>query len=245
MKTLDDRTIVDEETGEVLPADFKQSLNVTDMTGVQMTPLSLGISEHDTRKGKEFCRSIVSQIVKLKLPEHLRKKDELIKLIQLQQSFEEFTLQSMFAVVAQAVKLLNQLTLENDLYDEMGQLNNFKLQAVLATQQHVMSIIQQFNLHIRRLPQAITDMIRDIEYSQVMTIETVDCNHEESSSYGHTTSKPLALIMQEAEAELAQTEEVSDESPVQTSNEQARVNAMAAQMEQTTNIDEEDDTIDL
>lgn len=185
----------EEEFSIVHPAKaFGDSLRITDM--VESGPVSL--SEADVQVGKNFCKAFVAKVVNTKLPEHLAKSEEITSLVKLHQSFEEFTLQAMFAVVTQAVAMLSQLT-DDDMYNELGMLDIGKIQTRMQVQQHCMAIVQQFNLHIRRLPQAIADMVRDIEANRIIEAQVHDVTGASNDTY--TSTKPLAMLMQEAEAE--------------------------------------------
>lgn len=208
---MNDKTVIDEQYEEASESDFKTALQCNDLSGMQKLPMELSISERDTKHGKEVCKQIINEIVSLKLPDSIKKRPELQRIVQMQVSFEEFTLKSMFCVVAQAVKLLDQLTMEDAIYTPEGLLDAFKLQGVMQTQQHVMNIIQQFNLHVRRLPSVLTDMIRDIEYSQVIQIEAVQV---ETTSQ-NVSSKPIAVLLQEAQAQLASEQTTQDIEPVE------------------------------
>jgi hypothetical protein len=112
------------------------------------------------------------------------------------------------------------LTVEDDVMNAEGLLDPFKLQAVLATQQQTMNLLLQFNTHLRRLPSVIGDMLRDLEYSQTIQIE-VASSQQALLERGNISSKPISVILREAQKDLAEhpydeAEEVipADEEPV-------------------------------
>lgn len=201
------KVIVDEDTGEIISdAEMQQSLNISDMTGheqVQLEPVA-ALSERDTIAGKELCKKFIDSVVALHLPDTIKNKPELKRVVEMQQRFEEFSLQSMFAVVAQAVKLLNVLTVENDIYTPEGVIDNFKLQGIMNAQQHVMNVIMQFNTHLRRLPGVLIDMMNDVERSEVLYINASTVSSEPVET-GNTSSKPIALLLRDAEQQLAES----------------------------------------
>jgi hypothetical protein len=213
------KVIVDEDTGEIIDnAELQKSLNVSDLTGQQQIKLDsvAELSERDTRAGKALCKEFIDSVVKLHLPDTIKNKPELLKVVELQQRFEEFSLKAMFSVVAQAVKLLDQLTVENDIYTPEGIIDNFKLQAIMNAQQHVMNVILQFNTHLRRLPGTLIDMMNDVERSEMVYINATEV-HDETKELGNTTSRPIALLLKDVEKQLedAQAEEVEDDDVVE------------------------------
>ena len=195
---------IDEHIEDASTEDFQQALSISDMRSQAKIPMSFSISEHDTNQGKKLCKEIVEQIVELRLPKSIKSQPELLKIVELQKSFEQFTLQSMFAVVAQAVRLLNQLTVEDAIYTPEGAVDTFKLNAVLATQQHVMNVVAQFNMHVRRLPGVLIDMIKNIEYSQVIEVGGTTQQSQQAQLPENCTAKPLAMMLAEAQAKLAE-----------------------------------------
>lgn len=201
------KVVVDEDTGEIISdAEMQQSLNISDMTGheqVQLEPVA-ALSERDTTAGKDLCKKFIDSVVALHLPDTIKNKPELKRVVEMQQRFEEFSLQSMFAVVAQAVKLLNVLTVENDIYTPEGIIDNFKLQGIMNAQQHVMNVIMQFNTHLRRLPGVLIDMMNDVERSEVLYINASTVSSEPIET-GNTSSKPIALLLRDAEQQLAES----------------------------------------
>lgn len=213
---MNDKIIIDTDTGELASdTDMQQAVNVRDLqTAVpEYVPT---LSETDIKAGKAICKDMVDKIVALHLPAHLAKQERIMQVVQMQQRFEEFTLASMFAVVAQAVQVLEQLTMSDDIYTPEGILDPCKLQSILNTQQHVMNVVQQFNLHLRRLPQALVDMLHSIEYSQTIQAELVQPKQIES---GRITSKPFSAILAQAKSELEQQETNAAEQSEQTIDE--------------------------
>ena len=211
----EDKFIVDEteEAPDVSkPVVTDAALQITDLNDKQQMPIQYVVDEHDIDTAKTVCKDFVGSIVQAKLPDVIKKRPELMKIVELHESFEKFTMTSMFAIVAQGMRLLSQLTLENDIYTMEGIIDPFKLQSVLAVQQQCMNLLLQFNTHLRRLPSVISDLLRDLEYSQTIQIEVAATN-QALSDRGNVTSKPISILMREAQKELdEQTYEEIDES---------------------------------
>lgn len=172
------------------------------------------ISEKDETASRNFCKAIIKQIVDLRLPKNIKGREELMQIIELQRSFEEFTLVSMFSVVSKAVKMLRNIDID-DVYTPEGVFDPFRLTAQMQLQQHTMNIIMQFSTHVRRLPVVISDMINDVEASTRMAIDVTENTGGQSGNLGSSTSKPLSMLLIEAEADLAKAaEEKADDSDI-------------------------------
>lgn len=156
---------------------------------------------------KELCRTIVNKVSRLSIPKNVKSNPDMKALLDMQQHFEAFTLESMFSIIFRSMKTLSSLD-NDDFYTQDGNFDIVKLQAVIATQQHVMNLVTQFNMHIRRMPSAIQSYVRDIEMTAVgMAIEAKTVHDDEQKQIDDsvvTTSKPMAELLREANAELAQ-----------------------------------------
>lgn len=198
---------IDEQVDGVSTYEVANSANIADLANLHrpdMPNMSVMLTENDSKAGEEFCRKTVDAILNLHLPKHIQRRPEIMAVIRMQQSFEDFTLRAMFAVVSQAIQMLKQLTVQDDIYTPEGLIDPFKIQMVLATQQSVMQLIAQFNMHVRSLPSVIINMIRDIEYSTAIPAEIV-----KDADSGKRSSKPMAVLLKEAEQQLqAKTVEV-------------------------------------
>jgi hypothetical protein len=146
------------------------------------------------------------------LPKNIQKQPEIANLIGMQRALENFTLQSMFTVVAKSIELLSDLS-GNDVYDMNGQFDPFRLQSILATQQHVMNVIAAFNTHCRRLPIVIQDMLRDLEVFTIVDISKQNDVDKQVSS-GFITATPMATFLNQAvkakESEFVEHTEVTN-----------------------------------
>lgn len=182
----------------LVPADPQPSLPI-------FTTSLPELSKNDIKAGKDFCKRAVESIVKLKLPETISKRKELQDIVALQMRFEQFTLESMFTIVANAMKLMENIQID-DVYTTDGLMDPFKLQSIIALQQHAMNTVSQFSLQLRQLPSAISNIIKDVEYSQVIVL-TEEANKQISDSAGgNTTTTPLAIMLRNAEKEMRESD---------------------------------------
>lgn len=187
--------------------DIYEADPMQDMSSIgQVTDLVESTKKYDLTTaqishGKTVCKTLIEAIAKLKLPKTIKDKPELVEILRMQVGFENFALQSMFVAVAKAVRMLEDEDF-NDCLTPDGQFDPNKLLAIMNLQQHVMSMVTQFNMHVRRLPSVFTDMIRDIEYTQMQAIEVSEASQEFIGTGANCTSTPLSLLLQETKREL-------------------------------------------
>lgn len=165
----------------------------------------ISVKNHEI--GEQFCKVFVDNIINLKLPDYIRNKDELRNVIELHGKFETFSLQAMFKVVIRAMQMLENIDID-DIYDITGNVDLGKWNAQLMMQQQCMNLIAQFNLHLRQLPVAITNLIRDIEYSQTITVTEIQNDTKQIA--GTTSSKSIAQLLREAGQELQRNDDNED-----------------------------------
>lgn len=177
---------------------------MTERSAHEADRLQYNLSAENVALAKNFCGDIVKDIIAAKLPKTIMNKPELTKIVELHSKFEVFTLQSMFVVVSRAMRLMESFDVE-DIYDMTGMVDLGKVNAQMMLQQQVMNLLSQFSMHIRRLPTAITDIIREVESTQYIEIQEIGVTgHEEpQAQLGMATSKPIAQLLREAQSELA------------------------------------------
>jgi hypothetical protein len=157
----------------------------------------------------------------------------------MQTSFEKFTVQGMFAVVAQAVKLLTNLTIEDMIYTPEGLIDAFKIQTILATQQHTMNILQQFNTHVRQLPGTLMDMLYSVERQSIIEIQSSAVEvHDAESTGGNVSSKSMAQLLIEAETQLK-------DNPVEQADEYVEPIVNKEDIESVIDVDDDNTPIEL
>lgn len=177
---------------------------LTERSAHEADRLQYNLSAENVALAKNFCGDIVKDIIAAKLPKTIMDKPELSRIVELHSKFEVFSLQSMFVVVSRAMRLMESFDVE-DIYDMTGMVDLGKVNAQMMLQQQVMNLLTQFSMHVRRLPAAITDIIREVESTQYIEIQEVSVNGQEEpqGQLGMATSKPIAQLLREAQSELA------------------------------------------
>jgi hypothetical protein len=200
------------EDDDIYETDHMQDMSsIGHVTDLVESTKKYDLTTAQLSQGKAVCKTLIEAIAKLKLPKSVKDKPELVEILRMQVGFENFALQSMFIAVAKAVRMLEDEDF-NDCLTPDGEFDPNKLLAIMNLQQHVMSMVMQFNTHVRRLPVVFSDMIRDLEYTQMQAIEVSEAGQEFVGTGANCTSTPLSLLLQETKRELdAKAVEVVEE----------------------------------
>jgi hypothetical protein len=169
-------------------------------------PVRFELSETDKNAGIELCNKFIDSLVSINLPDRLKNSEEIQNVIALQQAMERFTLSSMFKIVRQAVAALDKFDID-DCYDDMGSFDVHRLQVFMNLQSHVMATVANFNLHVRRLPQVLRDIMLEAEQTTAYIVEiapkhTAQIEQSGDSNTAVISKLPLNVLMADAIKEL-------------------------------------------
>lgn len=174
---------------------------------VVKTPAAIvSLDAIDAKATKAFCEDYVNKLVQLHLPKQLAQNKTIAAVIDMQKSMHTMSLAAMITVVRKSMDLLSNLTTD-DMYTPEGMLDPFKLQAILSTYQHVMDFVARFNAQIRMMPSIVQQMITEASITQIIELRQEQERVEEQQSGGTRSNLALAVLMKQAEAEVANADD--------------------------------------